>query len=430
MACPAVLQGAGAILHYQPVVQLAINRCRDWFGPPRQVVVAPGRVNLIGEHVDYNEGLVLPVAIDRYTAMAGTLMPDLPDPVALIGTARDDQVHRLSLTIPVQPGVSGWPAYIEGVIAGFQTRVGPLPSLAVAIESTVPPGAGLASSAALTVAMATLLESLLGMVLDPMDKALLCQRAEHQFAGVMCGIMDPISSVFGKQGHAILLDCQSREMQWVPLAPGITDHDASRNVCLMVANTRVCHDLADGQYQRCRQHCAEVAKVLGVRSLREATLPALDAIRKRLDPFLWRRARHVIREIERVRQAVDCMRQTDWVGMGRLLNASHESLRDDFAVSCDELDMMVEIAGRIGVTGGVYGSRMTGGGFGGCTLLLVDQMRANEIELNLRREYRERTGIDPAIFICEAADGCQRVPNGPGEPGMRTNGNSKNSKQA
>ncbi len=214
-------------------------------------------------------------------------------------------------------------------------------------------------------------------------------------------MMDPISSEFGRCGHAMLLDCESLEMQWIPWV--------ADDACLLVANTNVRHDLTDGQYAVRRRQCASAAQALGISSLRQATRRDVDASYGRMDETVWRRMRHVVNENERVLQAAECLRKSDWIALGKLLYASHDSLRDDFEVSCRELDAMVDIAGDIGVAGGVYGCRLTGGGFGGSTIWLVDSSRADWIESTIRQQFLSKTGIEPTTFICRAADGCRQI---------------------
>jgi galactokinase len=255
----------------------------------------------------------------------------------------------------------------------------------------------LSSSAALEVCTATLIEAVTGQKLDPVEKALLCQKAEHDFAGVPCGIMDQFISVMGREGHLLLLDCRSRQTELVPM------RDPS--VELLIANTNVKHELGSGQYARRRAQCEAAAKILDVPSLRDASAAALESARGRMESEVFRRARHVIGEIERTVQAAEAIRGSNWEKAGRLMYASHHSLRDDYEVSCAELDALVEIAQSIGLPGGVYGCRMTGGGFGGCAVALVKSDAVGAITKKLAADYKTKTGREATIFGSRPAAG-------------------------
>jgi galactokinase len=253
----------------------------------------------------------------------------------------------------------------------------------------------------LEVCTATLLEAVTGKTLDPVEKALLCQKAEHEFAGVPCGIMDQFTSVMGRQGHLLLLDCRSRKIELVPM------RDPS--VQLLIANTNVKHELGSGQYARRRAQCEAAAAALGVPSLRNATPAALESAKSKMDSVVFRRARHVIGEIERTVQAAAAVRASNWPKVGELMYASHRSLRDDYEVSCAELDALVGIAESIGPNGGVFGCRMTGGGFGGCTVALVKSSAAAAISQQLAADYKQKTGIEATIFGSRPAAGAAIV---------------------
>ena len=362
---------------------------------PRWFVAAPGRVNVIGEHTDYNDGFVLPMAIERYCVMAADLSRTSQNI-----SVHDEQVGEkvvIDISKPVEKGNPKWSNYIRGVIAGFQQRGVKIPALDVVMLSTVPLGGGLSSSAALEVCTATLLETATGKKMDPIEKALLCQKAEHEFAGVPCGIMDQFISVMGKANHLLLLDCRSRETQLVPV------NDAS--VELLIANTNVKHELGSGEYAVRRAQCEEAAKILGVASLRDATAELLEQKKNQMSDVVFRRARHVIGENERTVNAAEGVRNSNWLTVGQLMYASHRSLRDDYEVSCKELDAVVEIAEGIGEQGGVYGCRMTGGGFGGCAVALVKSNAIDAISKRLAADYRQKTGIEAAIFVSRPAAG-------------------------
>ena len=274
-------------------------------------------------------------------------------------------------------------------------------ALDLQVDSRVPLGGGLSSSAALEVATATLVEAVTGRPLDPVEKARLCQWAEHNFAGVPCGIMDQFSSALGAEGRLLLIDCRTETHELVPLDdPG---------VAVLVINSNVKHELTGGEYAERRGQCEAAARILGVKALRDVTLAQLEAARDKLEPIIYRRARHVVGEDERTTAAAAALRAGDWARVGELMYASHESLRDDFEVSCPELDVLVELASEIGADGGVIGSRMTGGGFGGCTVTLVRTGREREIAARIGREYERRTGAAATPFVTKPARGAHVV---------------------
>src|ERR1035437_4035546 len=364
--------------------------------PPRWVVAAPGRVNLIGEHTDYNDGFVLPMAIERYIVIAGDT-----------NTGREVTLHsettgetaRFSVRPKVEPGEPGWSNYVRGVIAGFPQPGKKFTAFDAVIDSTLPLGGGLASSAALEVATATLLEAMTGQVLDPIEKALLCQRAEHDFAGVPCGIMDQFTSILGQENHALLLDCRSRTTTPVAMTdPAVT---------VLIINTNIRHKLAESEYAKRRSQCEVAAHALKVPALRDATLEGLEAARGQLDPVVFRRARHVISENERTLPTARAIQASDWAAAGRVMYASHASLRDDYEVSCPELDTVVGIAQAMGDEGGVIGCRMTGGGFGGCAVSLVQTDAVQRITRSLDAAYEKKTGTQASIFSSRPAAGAR-----------------------
>jgi galactokinase len=363
---------------------------------PRWTVAAPGRVNLIGEHTDYNDGFVLPMAIERYTVIAADR-----------NTRREVTLHSVttgetasfSVRSAVQRGEPAWSNYVRGVVAGFQQRGIRISGFDGVIDSTVPFGGGVSSSAALEVAAATLLETIAGKTLDPVEKALLCQRAEHEFAGVPCGIMDQFTSVLARENHALMLDCRSRTATPVPMAdPSVT---------VVIINSNVRHKLVDGVYANRREQCETAARILRVPSLRDATLKDLERARSIIEPVVFRRARHVITENERTLQAAQAIQAADWAKMGALMYASHTSLRDDYEVSCPELDAIVDVAQSLPQTDGVIGCRMTGAGFGGCAVSLVRTKSVKSVARKFEEGYEARTGNLPAIFSSRPAGGAR-----------------------
>lgn len=363
--------------------------------PPRWIAAAPGRVNVIGEHTDYNSGFVLPMAIDRYAVMAA----DFAGPPGKISVhdVMFNENAQIEISQPVIKGKPKWSNYVRGVIAGFQQRGEKIPSLDMVLNSTVPRGGGLGSSAALEVCTATLLEAVTGEEIGPVEKALLCQKAEHEFAGVPCGIMDQFISAMGRENHLLLIDCRSLKTQFVPMSDTF--------ISLLIINTNVKHELGGGEYAKRRAECEAAAKVLGVASLRDVTAAALERAKSKMDNVTFHRARHVIGEIERTLHAAEDIRNSNWTAAGQLMYASHYSLRDDYEVSCRELDAVVEIAESIGVKGGVYGCRMTGGGFGGCTVALVKAGAVEAISKKIATDYKTRMGIEATIFNSRPAAG-------------------------
>ena len=372
----------------------------EYYGAaPRWLAVAPGRVNLIGEHTDYNDGYVLPVAIDRHVVIAAAPSAARDGRIRVYSSALDSSVDILPGS-PLDPGEPAWANYLRGVVAGFARHNIVLPAVDAVIVSEVPLGGGLSSSAALEVATATLLEAASGHTLDRREKARLCRRAEHDFAGVPCGLMDQLASVFGEESGALLIDCQSEVVRLVPFA----DPD----VALLICNTNVRHALSDGAYLRRRTECVEATIALGVPSLRDATPEMVEAASSIL-PAVRRRARHVTTENARTLAAAAHLDKREFAAVGTLMFESHRSLRDDFEVSSPELDVLVEIAREIGVAGGVLGARMTGGGFGGCTVTLVRTDSVDRVAETLDREYRRRTGRVPSWFVSRPARGAHIV---------------------
>ena len=366
--------------------------------PPRWLAAAPGRVNLIGEHTDYNGGYVLPMAIERYVVIAAD-RPRGPAGKARFFSTAVDEWAEILLDGELRPGPIGWANYVEGVVAGcFELGMKP-GGLDVIVHSNVPLGGGLSSSAALEVATATLLEAVTGRSLDPIQKALLCQKAEHTFAGMPCGIMDQFTSVLGKEDALMLLDCRSQKTEMVPL----TDPE----VTVLITNSNVKHELTGTEYASRRAQCEETAKTLHVDTLRDVTVVQLEQSKYLLEPAQYRRARHVVSEIERTVAAAVALREGDWAEVGRLMYASHASLRDDFDVSCEELNLLVEIAESLGSSAGVIGSRMTGGGFGGCTVSLVRSEAVGKVSRVLHERYKAKTGIAPTIFATRPAGGAR-----------------------
>ncbi|MCE9552694.1 MAG: galactokinase [Planctomycetes bacterium] len=396
-----MLEPVGDVALAESPLREAERRARELFaaqfgGTPRWVVAAPGRVNIIGEHVDYNDGFVLPMAIERYVIVAAAPAQDRSATTARVLSANLNQAADIQLAGPIEPGPVTWASYVQGVVAGFAARGLAVEPFEAVVYSTVPLGGGLSSSAALEVATATLLETIRGESLDPIEKALLCQRAEHRFAGVPCGIMDQFSSVLCRADHLMLLDCRTHAVEMVPF----TDP----RVAVLIVNSNVRHELTGGEYAQRRAECEEAARVLKVPSLREMSIQQLIPGATDLSPVPLRRARHVYSEIVRTTGAARAIARGDWELVGRLMYASHDSLRDDYEVSCPELDLLVRLASQ---QPGVIGSRMTGGGFGGCTVSLVWTEQVATVLHALREQYQMQTHIEPSLFVTRPAQGAQ-----------------------
>ncbi|WP_411846734.1 galactokinase [Roseibacillus persicicus] len=381
----------------EPLADLASDaksQLKHFFGSEASfIAAAPGRVNLIGEHIDYCDGFVLPLAIERYIVIAAA--PNGRDEVRLRSVGQPEAT--ISLKEEIGLSEPKWGNYVRGVIAGFQARGHQIPGFDACFVSSVPSGGGLSSSAALECAVATLLEGLLDTTLDTKEKALLAQKAEHEFAGVPCGIMDQFASAFGKKDQLILIDCQSGEPELVPFI--------NPDLEILVANTCVSHDLSDGGYAARRKDTEDGLAAIGKDSWRDATMADVEAAKEAMGDRVYRRSRHVVGEIERTITAAECFKNNDYADIGRLMKASHDSLRDDFNVSCDELDLMVSLAEEIGIGGGVLGSRMTGGGFGGSTVTLCRREEAREIATAMHERYLAKTNITPEIFATRPAQG-------------------------
>ena len=365
---------------------------------PLWFAAAPGRINLIGEHTDYNDCFVLPMAIERSTVFVAGPSDGPMSEVYSMNKGESAGIRIDGVVDP--PKTAAWSNYVQGTIDYVAEKGLRLdkPFRAVFV-SDVPLGGGLSSSASLEVATATLLEQIVGKGLDPVEKALACQRAEHLYAKMPCGIMDQFISTLGEKGHAMLLDCRSKKPRMVPM------DDPSLSV--LIANSNVKHELTGSEYPDRRRQCEKAARLLGVEKLRDATLPMLDAAKKVFDAesggaICFRRARHVITENDRTVRMADALVAGDWKTCGELMNASHVSMRDDFEISCSEIDILVEIAQSLS---GVIGSRMTGGGFGGCTVSLIDTDKINLISTEIAKRYRMECGRDATIFATCPAQG-------------------------
>ncbi len=369
--------------------------------PAEIVVAAPGRVNIIGEHVDYNDGIVLPIAIERYTVIASAIRDDGNLDQSRVYSAEFDEEKSIPVHTRNRPTTEGWARYVEGVLVGCAQRHIATPAFDAVVVSNIPVGGGLSSSAAIEVAMATLAESLDGHPMDPREKALLCQRAEQKFAGLPCGIMDQFSSVFGEENALLRIDCKTEEVAHVPFQ--------GDDVVVLVTNSHVAHALATSGYATRRSQCATALPKLEQNSWRDVSMEILDAHRNQLKPVEYMRGCHVVSEIARTTEAANAFAQSDWSRVGELMYASHTSLRDDYEVSCAELDLLVQYFQDLGPSKGVIGARMTGGGFGGCTVALVDAHAVGAIVRQVHERYHAATGIEASSFTSRPARGAHVV---------------------
>lgn len=367
---------------------------RDWYGTqPEGVWHAPGRVNLIGEHTDYNEGWVLPFALDRGVVAAAARRRG---GVLAIRSRQEPGGVETELASLTPGSVSGWAAYPAGVAWALRDAGHRAGGASLAIDSDLPQGAGLSSSAALECATALALTSLYGLTVARGELAALARRAENEMVGVPSGIMDQSASLLSQAGHALLLDCRSGETSRVPFDP------PAAGLCLLVIDTRVRHDLSDGRYSLRRQECEQAARALGVPSLRDASDPSqLPGIG---DPVLARRARHVLSDNRRVLETVALLRAGDLAGMGALLTASHASLRDDFEISWPQADAAVEAACQAGA----LGARMVGGGFGGSVIALAEADGAAVCEA-VSEEFARRGWQAPTFLPAPPSAGARQL---------------------
>ena len=377
--------------------QLA-TRFESVFGAaPDGVWQAPGRVNLIGEHTDYNEGFVLPFAIDRTARVAVRLRPD--SVVRLLSTFGNQGLTTADAASLASGTARGWTKYPLGVLWALQQRGLPVRGLDLLLDSDVPRGAGLSSSHAIECAVILAVNDLTGAGLDTRDMVLATQRAENDFVGAPTGIMDQSASLRGAAGHALFLDCRDQSARLVPF-------DAeSAGLVLLVIDTRVSHSHAASGYASRRASCELGAGLLGVTALRDIGPGDLAAASSRLDPATFRRVRHVVTENERVRQTVALLERTGPAEIGPLLDASHASMRDDFEVSCPELDLAVETARAAGATG----ARMTGGGFGGSAIALVPAGAEQGVRAAVERAFAEAGYAPPDIVRVRPAPGAMRL---------------------
>jgi galactokinase len=370
------------------------------YGGEAQVFSAPGRVNLIGEHTDYNEGFVLPMAIERRAYVAGA--PNGSSRVR-VKSLNLDQSFELDLERPGPKRRGLWLDYVEGTARALLERGIPVVGCNLLIDSSVPAGAGVSASAALELSIGLAL-SVLGGTAEPdrVQLALAGQAAEHQYVGTMCGIMDQYIAAMGETDAALLIDCRSLQTRSVPLRLG--------DVSVLICDTRVKHELSSSEYNLRRAECLRASNILakslpGVRTLRDVSVADFERLATELPGVVRSRCRHVVTENARTLAAADALAAGDLPLMGKLMSESHVSLRDDYAVSCEELDVAVDIASA---EPGVYGSRMTGGGFGGCTVSLVDNSAVARVSQAVKEAFAARGWTEPELFASTACEGARR----------------------
>lgn len=354
---------------------------------------APGRVNLIGEHTDYNDGFVLPCAINYQTVIAARPRDDRQVTMVAVDFGGQTSVFDLGQEIQ-RDEAAPWSNYVRGVFWVLQQQGHALKGADLVISGDVPQGAGLSSSASLEVAVGTALAALNGLEIDGKTIALAGQKAENDFVGMNCGIMDQFIAALGQEDHALLIDCRSLDYRPVSLPSG---------AAVIIANSNVKRGLVDSEYNTRRQQCEAAAAYFGVPALRDVTMAMFQAHGQDLEPLIARRARHVITEDARTEAAAEALAQGDLARMGQLMAASHVSMRDDFEITVPPIDALVEIISAvIGDAGGV---RMTGGGFGGCVVALAPQAMVPEIEAAVARHYPARSGLEATLYVCQAAAG-------------------------
>jgi galactokinase len=369
------------------------------YGKSPKLFSAPGRVNLIGEHTDYNEGFVLPMAIERRTYVAGAVNGSSRIRVKSLTLG---QAFEIDLDAPGTKLRGSWLDYVEGTARALIDRAIPVVGTDLLIDSNVPAGAGVSASAALELAVGITL-SVLGGTPDPdrVKLALAGQAAEHQYVGTMCGIMDQYIASLGRENAALLIDCRSLETEVVPIQ--------LKDVSVLICDTRVKHELSSSEYNLRRAECLRAANILskslpGVRTLRDVTVADFERYATQLPGVVRSRCRHVVTENARTLAAVEALRAGDLSTMGKLMSESHVSLRDDYQVSCEELDVAVDVASA---EPGVYGSRMTGGGFGGCTVSLVDNDAVARVGASVKAAFAARGWNEPELFASKACEGAR-----------------------
>jgi len=367
---------------------------------PIRSVKAPGRINLIGEHTDYNEGFVLPVAIDRFIFMAGRARND-----GKIILYANDQNEKVKTDLNELSGnkKNPWANYLLGVYHVLKKEKYKLKGVEIFFTGDIPQGRGLSSSAALEVAACYILSLLFDLKIKPVKIAKICKKGENEFVGMPCGIMDQFISVLGKKDNALYLDCRSLHYEYVPFK--------SDEISIMITDSKVKRELTASAYKQRRKECYTAVKLLKkyapeLNSLRDLSIEQFNRYKNKLPAVLKKRVKHVIFENERVNKGIRFINHGQLDKLGNLMYESHISLKDDYEVSCRELDILVEIAK---ISSGVIGSRMTGAGFGGSTVTLIQKQKNKSIRDNIKEQYSRKTGIIPDIYICDIVNGVEEI---------------------
>lgn len=373
-------------------VSLEQNFQRHFGFAPSQVVHGPGRVNLIGDHTDYNDGFVLPAAINFGTDIAAAKRGDRM--VKVVAADYDNDTCLIDLDAISFDKDKMWANYISGTLQCLMTVYPNLSGAELVVSGNVPQGAGLSSSASFEIAILKTFASLYDLPLDGVKAALLGQKAENEFVGCNCGIMDQLVSAMGNEGNAMLLDCRDLSIQHAPIPS---------NMSLVIVNSNVKRGLVDSEYNTRREQCEQVAKFFNVAALRDVSLSMLESAEQDIEPTLYQRAKHVVTENDRTERALTALKANDMKTMSALMAQSHISLKDDFAVTTPEMDYLVEIIGKeLGENGGV---RMTGGGFGGCVVALTPSEQVAQVKAVIAELYQDKTGLTADVYVCQAKNG-------------------------
>ncbi|GAB3480501.1 galactokinase [Marinomonas epiphytica] len=367
---------------------------KDSYGTqPQQMIQAPGRVNLIGEHTDYNDGFVLPCAIDYQTIVAAS--PRADSLVRVVAVDFNNELNEFDLSKPLEFDQDTlWINYIRGVLECLLKRGFKLQGADLVVSGNVPQGAGLSSSAALEVVIGQTFKALYNLDISQQDIALIGQQAENEFVGCNCGIMDQLISAKGEESHSLLIDCRTLETESVSMPESLS---------VLIINSNKKRGLLDSEYNSRRQQCEAAAEFFGVRALRDVSLESFEAKQTQLDPIVAKRARHVITENARTLEAAKALKTADIQRLAQLMEASHQSMKDDFEITCDEVDVLVDIVKQVIADKG--GVRMTGGGFGGCIVALLPPELVEPVLAEVEAQYQSKTGLQATAYVCKAKDG-------------------------
>ena len=382
----------------EQLAQTVTSIFKEFFGDASQhLIQAPGRVNLIGEHTDYNDGFVLPCAIDYQTMVAASPRDD--HKVRVVAVDFGNEYNEFDLSKPLEFDQDTlWINYVRGVLDCLLKRGYKFTGADLVISGNVPQGAGLSSSAALEVAIGQTFKTLYQLDISQQDIALIGQQAENEFVGCNCGIMDQLISAKGEESHALLIDCRSLASESVAMP---------EELAVLIINSNKKRGLLDSEYNSRREQCEMAAEFFGVKALRDVDLETFLAKQDGLDSVVAKRARHIITENARTLEAAQALKAGDIVRLAELMEASHSSMRDDFEITCKEVDVLVDIIKQvIGRRGGV---RMTGGGFGGCVVALLPPELVDEVLAEVDRQYQQKTGLVSTAYVCKAVDGASEI---------------------